>query len=85
MDSSQQLQLSCSKGIFFLTSFVFCLFLVIYPGVALFARIAWPARRTEGRERTKGIKRFIVVVIVLIELALDEEHVVSTCRVNDER
>lgn len=83
MDSSQQLQLSCSKGIFFLTSFVFCLFLVIY--VSPSARIAWPARRTEGRERTKGIKRFIVVVIVLIELALDEEHVVSTCRVNDER
>lgn len=28
---------------------------------------------------------FYVVVIALIELALDEEHVVSTCRVNDER
>lgn len=64
----------------------FCFLLISgYIRVALFARIAWPARRTEGRERTKGIKRFIVVVIVLIELALDEEHVVSTCRVNDER
>lgn len=41
--------------------------------------------KEEGRERAKGIKRFIVVVIALIELALDEEHVVSTCRVNDER
>lgn len=68
MDSSQQqqqLELSCSKGIFFfLTSFVFRLFLVMYVSPSfnsLFARIAWPARgKEEGRvsyERDKTIYR----------------------------